>query len=86
MNEIGISAKLFSRIIRYNNARRLIEENPEMSLVSITYEIGYADQSHFNKNFKELFGLTPAGFRRKIINFNRLSEDSGLDVVFLQDS
>lgn len=86
VNEIGLSAKLFSRIIRFNNARQLMEQNPDISLSSVAYEIGYADQSHFNKNFRELFGLTPAEFRERITNFNLLSVDSKPDVVFLQDS
>jgi hypothetical protein len=56
VNEIGISAKLFSRIIRFNTARRLIEENPEMSLASITYEIGYATNLTLIKISKNSLG------------------------------
>lgn len=69
ISEIGISAKLFARIIRFNNARELLAQNPKAQLAGVAYQMGYADQAHFSKNFKELFGITPAEFKRRVLSF-----------------
>jgi AraC-like DNA-binding protein len=83
--EIGLPAKLFARILRFNHARQLIEQNPDIPLASLTYETGYADQAHFSKNFRELFDYTPAAYKAMIRKFMRESGGFDKDVVFLQD-
>lgn len=82
--ETGLSPKLFSRIVRFNHAKRMIEKNPDISLAQLTYDCGYSDQAHFNKNFRELFDLSPADFKRQLKRFAK--ETAGqIDVEFLQD-
>ena len=82
--ETGLSPKVFSRIVRFNHAKRIIEENPDISLAQLTYDCGYSDQAHFNKNFRELFDLSPAHFKRQLKRF--AEETAGqIDVEFLQD-
>ena len=83
-NETGLSLKMFSRIVRFNHAKRLIEKNPDISLAQLTYETGYSDQAHFSKNFRELFDRSPAEFKRKLKEFQHEAGDK-LDVAFLQD-
>jgi len=85
LQHIGLPAKLFARILRFNHARELIQQNPNIGLAALAYETGYADQAHFSKNFKQLFNFTPAEFKARIKTFN--AETSGLDrdVVFVQD-
>lgn len=85
IDEIGLSAKICSRITRFNNAKHLIEQNPDISLASVTYETGFSDQPHFNKNFKEMFGYTPASFKKLMKDFVLNSADFQMDVAFLQD-
>jgi AraC-like DNA-binding protein len=82
--ETGLSPKLFSRIVRFNYAKRMIEADPDISLARLTYDCGYSDQAHFNKNFRELFDLSPADFKRQLKRFAK--ETAGqVDVEFLQD-
>lgn len=82
--ETGLSPKMFSRIVRFNRAKRMIEDNPDISLAEVTYDCGYSDQAHFNKNFRELFDLSPADFKRQLKKFAK--EAAGqVDVEFLQD-
>ncbi|MFD2566886.1 helix-turn-helix domain-containing protein [Pseudotenacibaculum haliotis] len=38
------------------------------SLTDITYEVGFSDQSHFNRVFKSFFQMNPSSFRKKIKN------------------
>jgi AraC-like DNA-binding protein len=86
ITEIGLSAKMFARILRFNHAKRLIEGDAGISLASLTYETGYADQAHFSHNFREMFGYTPAQFKALIRQWNEKMSGERPDVVFLQDN
>ena len=82
--ETGLAPKMFSRIIRFNHAKRMIENNPEIKLSQLTYEMGYSDQAHFSNTFRELFDYSPAEFKRRLKRFSQ--EGAGqIDVEFLQD-
>ena len=75
---------MFSRIIRFNHAKRMIENDPRINLSRLTFEMGYSDQAHFSNNFRELFDYSPADFKRRLKRFSH--EASGqFDVEFLQD-
>jgi len=82
---IGLPAKRFARIIKFNHARELISQNPDISLAALAYETGYADQAHFSKNFRQLFDLSPAQFKAQIKKFRNDTNDKDHDVVFIQD-
>lgn len=58
-DRIGLPPKLFARLIRFSNAYRLREANPQISWTSICYECGYFDQMHLIRDFKEFAGVTP---------------------------
>jgi AraC family transcriptional regulator len=59
----------YVRRLRIDYACRLLTFS-DASLSEVALQVGFADQSHFQKNFKALTGLTPAQFRR--------SSDAGL--------
>jgi AraC-like DNA-binding protein len=83
--ETGLSPKAFSRIVRFNHAKRLIERDPDISLAQLTCDAGFFDQSHFNKTFKEMFGLTPAAFKTRMKALSPLLCEMKQGVAFLQD-
>ncbi|QJW91115.1 AraC family transcriptional regulator [Spirosoma taeanense] len=56
---IGLPPKLFARLIRFSNAYRIRETNPQLSWSAICYESGYFDQMHLIRDFKEFAGVTP---------------------------
>lgn len=60
--EIGISPKLFHRIIRVNKTIHKMIQSTKPHLTSICYQMGYFDQSHFIYDFKKFTGLTPSKF------------------------
>jgi AraC-like DNA-binding protein len=60
----GLSPKLYSQITRFQNSLQLVRAG-NTSLTSIAYECGYADQSHFIKEFKTFTGSTPSGYSMK---------------------
>lgn len=59
VSDVGISPKMLSRIIRFQNTLQLIEQKKFNSLTMLAYESSFYDQSHFIKDFKEFTGLTP---------------------------
>jgi AraC-like DNA-binding protein len=56
---VGISPKLFARVIRFRYAMRLGREKP---WADVAAELGYADQSHLIAEFREFSGMTPVPF------------------------
>lgn len=85
LDEVGLSAKALARIVRFNHAMRMIQRNPDIDLRALTYECGYSDQAHFTRNFREMFGMTPAEFKRRMKEALRRFREKKPDVVFLQD-
>ena len=60
--EIGWSPKKICRIIRFQHALRIL---PQVnSLAEAAYELGYFDQAHFIREFRELSGRTPGDYLR----------------------
>jgi AraC-like DNA-binding protein len=57
----GLTPKLYSQIARFQHSLQLVA-NRHTSLTDIAYECGYADQSHFIKEFKAFTGSTPSGY------------------------
>lgn len=57
-NEVGVSPKLFSRLIRFQQALRL-PQSSHSSLTHIGLQAGYCDQSHFIRDFTAFAGITP---------------------------
>lgn len=58
--QLGISPKLYARLVRFNQAARLVRQHAAPSWLDITYDCGYADQAHFIREYKEFAGVTPA--------------------------
>ena len=85
LEEIGVTAKVYCRIARFNHAKSTIENDPEIDLRKLAYECGYADQAHFTRNFREMFGITPANFKARMKGAAKLFREERPDVAFLQD-
>ena len=59
--EVGLSPKAVARQLRFADVRRRIGSEPPR-WAEIAYAAGYADQSHLNREFRELAGTTPSEF------------------------
>ena len=58
--ELGLPPKALGRLIRVEQAvQRMRAGEP---LADVAYGSGYADQSHFNRDFRELVGCAPGEF------------------------
>jgi AraC-like DNA-binding protein len=58
LQQVGVSAKLYSRLIRFSNVYNLVQQ-PSFTKAEATYLSGYFDQAHFNKEFREFTGENP---------------------------
>ncbi|MBQ4822124.1 AraC family transcriptional regulator [Aquimarina sp. MMG016] len=59
---IGITPKYFQRILRFNEILHQIHQKEKISWSQVAYQCGYADQSHFIKEFKHFSGFNPEEF------------------------
>jgi AraC-like DNA-binding protein len=69
-HDIGLSAKKFHRIIRFNTAYSTIKNYPDMRLQDVVFQYGYYDQSHFVNEFKEFTGSSPLQYFKNEDNYN----------------
>ena len=59
---IGVSPKLYSRIIRFAYIFQVAQGRKEINGCELGLASGYYDQSHFIKNFKAFAGEGPSGY------------------------
>jgi methylphosphotriester-DNA--protein-cysteine methyltransferase len=62
---VGVSPKLFARIIRFEAALKTKAALPHLSWTMVAHEFGYHDQMHMIHDFQHLSGETPAGILRQ---------------------
>jgi AraC-like DNA-binding protein len=62
--EVGLTPKRFSRVLRLQRLLKLLAHTPGESWASLAADAGFADQPHFNREFREFAGMTPEQFRR----------------------
>lgn len=60
--QVGVSPKLFARIVRFHAALSLKIKYDHLSWLSIAHQCGYFDQMHFIKDFKQFAGAPPRLF------------------------
>jgi AraC-like DNA-binding protein len=60
----------YVRSVKLWRARRMLED-ASLSLSDVAQFCGYADQSHFGRQFKECFAITPAAYRRRATKLSR---------------
>ncbi|MGI8593133.1 MAG: helix-turn-helix transcriptional regulator [Solirubrobacteraceae bacterium] len=58
--EVGLAPKAVARLARVEYAARLLRGG--RPLADVAYAGGYADQPHFNRDFRELVGCPPGAF------------------------
>jgi AraC-like DNA-binding protein len=56
---IGMSPKLYFRLVRFSKAWTLRETNTSITWANIAYKCGYADQMHMIRDFKEFANVPP---------------------------
>ncbi len=64
--DTGMSPKTFCRIIRCQAALDVIGGGTATAYAELALELGFTDQSHFLRDFKQLVSATPHEYRRRV--------------------
>jgi len=57
---IGDTAKTFSKVVQFQNILKAKPSNQSLKANKLFYDVGYYDQAHFIKDFKNFYGVTPS--------------------------
>ncbi|HJQ83469.1 MAG TPA: helix-turn-helix domain-containing protein, partial [Candidatus Binatia bacterium] len=60
---VGLPPKLYCRVLRFQEALRLLVVRPPRPLADVALAAGYSDQPHLNREFRELAGVSPSEYR-----------------------
>ena len=74
---VGISPKLLSRVVRFQRLLDLVQNAKTPGFLDASLELGYFDQSHAIREFREFSGTTPLAY---------LQTNHGLSDVFTASS
>lgn len=64
--ETGLNPKEYADTVKVNKAAELLCREA-VAVAAVAAELGYADQYHFSRRFKELKGLSPQNYRDSVI-------------------
>src|ERR1051325_1362044 len=67
--ETGSSPARYLKDYRTQEAKRLLETT-FLSVKEVVSKVGMGDQSHFAKDFKKAYGLTPTRYRAAVMSSN----------------
>jgi AraC-like DNA-binding protein len=71
-DNLGVSPKNLSTIIRFNQYYNAVANNNEMDFMQNAFYEHYYDQSHFLKEFKRFTGQSHSGFEKITNDFGKL--------------
>lgn len=57
---IGDTAKTFSNVVRFQNILKAKPSSQSLRQNKLFFDVGYYDQAHFIKEFKNFYGVTPS--------------------------
>jgi AraC-like DNA-binding protein len=67
--ELGLPPHAYLKQARVRKAKELLSSG--WSITAAALETGFVDQSHLNRNFKHIFGITPGQFRNFVQDTQR---------------
>lgn len=70
---LGQTPKQYLKIMRFQEALKLLYSQSEGNLTDLAYNLGYFDQAHFIKDFKQMAGYTPKEY---LVNYPSCFENN----------
>jgi AraC-like DNA-binding protein len=77
--QFGMPPHQFQTLVRVSRARALLREG--WSIPQTASQVGFFDQSHFNRHFKRIIGVTPGQYRVSSKNVQDALRPAPLDSV-----
>jgi AraC-like DNA-binding protein len=71
--ELSTTFKRMRSAIRIARAKQLFKTQPEISITSASYEVGFHDLSHFERTFRKRTGLNPRDYRKQFQQNRKLA-------------
>jgi AraC-like DNA-binding protein len=68
VREVGMPIHVYAETVRTRRARSLLKG--DLAISQIALQLGYADQSHFTRRFKQFQGVTPGQYRDSARMYN----------------
>jgi len=62
---MGITPHAYLKRVRLEYAKKALMKGGNLS--DVAYQVGFFDQSHFNKAFKNAYLITPSHFQRRVL-------------------
>lgn len=62
----GLPPKRWTRLRRFQRAVQRAAAEPGIAWADLALDLGYSDQPHFNREFREFAGLAPSEYRRLV--------------------
>jgi AraC-like DNA-binding protein len=63
--QVGVTPKLFARILRFERVVALVDARTSMGWAEIAHACGYYDQAHMIRDFNQFAGSPPSEFARR---------------------
>lgn len=60
---VGLTPKRYARVIRFRETLARLAADPSLTLAELALDMGYGDQAHFNRDFREMSGISPTEYR-----------------------
>ena len=60
--DVGLSPKQWTRVRRFQRALRALHQGDELRWAELAVACGYADQSHFSRDFRSFSGIDPTTY------------------------
>jgi AraC-like DNA-binding protein len=63
--EVGMSPKQYLKLLRIENARSSLRHMREETTARLAVELGFYDQAHFIREFRDVVGMTPYAYMKR---------------------
>ena len=63
---VGLTPNEFTLKLKLEEALRMLKEEPQYNVSEISYRLGFSSSRYFSRCFKDLFGVSPQNYRKKI--------------------
>jgi AraC-like DNA-binding protein len=63
---VGLAPKTYLRVLRFQRVLPALQGDAVPSLAALAADMGYSDQSHFNREFMAFSGVTPLTYRQRM--------------------